>query len=184
MSRDLPRAARAVDELLRALGHEPTADADLRETGARVAEAWATDLLAGEDIDALDVLARETFDGPATGGWVLLRDHATHLVCPHHLLPALGTATVAYAPRGRVAGLGTLARVVDAHTKRLVLQETAGDRIARDLSKHLAGTTVGVRLRMRHACLTARGEKSAGTVETFSFVGDEQAALRALLEAP
>ncbi len=182
MSRDLPRAARAIEDFLVALGHDPTTDPDLRETGARVAEAWATELLAGEQIDVPAMLRQEAIDGPSDGTWVVLRDHATHLVCPHHLLPALGDATMAYRPRGRIVGLGALARVVDAHTRRLALQETAGARIAADLSSSLEDAPVAVRLRMRHACLTARGERSAGTIETWAFARvDHEPAIRVLL---
>ena len=43
--RDRARAARAIEEFLRALGHEPRGE--LAATGERVAEAWDVDLLSG-----------------------------------------------------------------------------------------------------------------------------------------
>jgi GTP cyclohydrolase I len=59
-------------------------------------------------------------------------------MCPHHLMPASGTATVAYAANDRIVGVGAIARVVDAFSRRLTLQETIGAEVTRALDKHLA----------------------------------------------
>ncbi len=61
MPQDRDRAARAIEEFLRALGHDPEGDDDLRETGQRVADAWIDDLLEGERIDARALLEAESF---------------------------------------------------------------------------------------------------------------------------
>ena len=172
MAIDRDAAARAIDAFLRALGHDPSSE-ELRETGARVAEAWDQDLLAGEAVDVPALLLAESFPAPSGGGdtLVVLRDASTATMCPHHLLPALGTATVAYVPGDRVAGLGTLARVVDAFARRLTLQERIGEAIADALTTSLGARGVAVSLRMRHACLAARGERQAAWVETLSTRG-------------
>src|SRR6185295_18949558 len=124
---DRRAAARAIEDFLRALGHEP--EGDLEGTGERVADAWADDLLEGESIDAAAVL-REGSIEMSGAGLVVVRDLAVTTMCPHHLLPAQGTALVAYLPGDRVAGIGTIAHVVDALSRRLTLQE----RISADVA--------------------------------------------------
>src|SRR3954468_24759782 len=113
---DRKAAARAIEDFLRALGHEP--EGELEGTGQRVADAWADDLLEGESIDAAAVLrdgamewgaesgsshsarrgGEEHAVGAASPGLVLIRDLSVTTMCPHHLLPAYGTALVAYLP--------------------------------------------------------------------------------------
>ena len=174
MAIDRQAAARAIETFLRAMGHEPDSSADLRETGARVAEAWDVDLLSGYRVDVPTLLATESFpaNGHDVGGVVLLRDVQISTMCPHHLLPAMGTATVAYRPRGRLVGLGTLARVVDAFARRLTLQERIGADVTSALMDHLEADGAAVALRLRHACLFARGERQTSWVETLSIRGE------------
>ena len=67
-------------------------------------------------------------------------------MCPHHLMPALGTATVAYAANDRIIGVGAIARVLDAFSRRLTLQETIGAEVTRALYKHLAPRWISCRI--------------------------------------
>ena len=168
---DRDAAARAVESFLRALGHEITGD--LASTGERVADAWADDLLEGESIDAAAVLREGSLDVDPTGaGVVLLRDLAVTTMCPHHLLPAHGTATVAYLPGARVAGIGTIAHVVDALSRRLTLQERIGADVVDLLLRELDARGALCRLVLTHSCLIARGERKAGAlVETLAVGG-------------
>ena len=167
---DRARAARAVEELLRALGYDP-ASPDLRETGTRVADAWADDLVAGRDVDVPALLRAESFEASSAGSLVVLRDTPTATICPHHLLPALGWATVAYVPGERVAGLGTLARVVDAFARRLTLQERIGEEVVSALMDVLGARGAACAIRLRHACLVARGERKEAWVESLATAG-------------
>src|SRR5262245_17465427 len=108
---DRKAAARAIEDFLRALGHEPVGD--LHGTGERVADAWADDLLEGESIDAAALLREGALDiGGGEHGIVVVRDLSVATMCPHHLLPAHGRGLVAYLPEQQVAGIGTLAHVV------------------------------------------------------------------------
>jgi GTP cyclohydrolase I len=165
-------AARAIVDFLRALGHEPVGD--LEGTGERVADAWADDLLEGESIDAGAVLREGAFDddGGVEHGLVVVRDLAVTTMCPHHLLPALGTATVAYLPDARIAGIGTLAHVVDVLSRRLTLQERIGSEVVSLLVSELGARGAYCRLALTHTCLVARGERKAGAVvETTAVSG-------------
>jgi GTP cyclohydrolase IA len=167
---DRRAAARAIEDFLRALGHEP--EGDLQGTGERVADAWADDLLEGESIDAGAVLREGAIEMPGSSGLVVLRDLAVTTMCPHHLLPALGTALVAYQPEDRVAGIGTLALVVDALSRRLTLQERIGADVVELLTGELGARGALCRLVLTHSCLVARGERKTGAlVETIAVAG-------------
>lgn len=170
---DLDRARRGIEEFLRGLGYDPSTDPDLATTSTRVVEAWSRDLLAGDAIDAPSVLRDHSSPaGPGEKGAVVLRNLATVAVCPHHLMPAIGSATVIYIPGQRVAGLGAIARVVDAFARRLVLQEMIGEQVARALVDHLGARGAICRLSMLHSCLAARGErKHDARVDTVAMCG-------------
>jgi GTP cyclohydrolase IA len=167
---DRRAAARAIDDFLRALGHAP--EGDLEGTGERVADAWADDLLEGESIDAAAVLREGSIEGSAGGGLVVVRDLAVTTMCPHHLLPAHGTGLVAYLPGDRIAGIGTLAHIVDALSRRLTLQERIGAAVVSLLTDELGARGALCRLSLTHSCLIARGERKAGAlVETLAVAG-------------
>lgn len=169
--RDRERAARAIEEFLRALGHEPSAEPDLGETGRRVADAWIDELLAGEEGDPREILRAESFESPGGGGLVLLRDVEVATMCPHHLMPALGTATLAYVPGGRVAGLGALARALTTLARRMTLQERISQQFVEAVDEALEARGAACALRLRHGCLSARGAQSQAWVATFSATG-------------
>jgi GTP cyclohydrolase I len=103
-------------------------------------------------------------------------------------LPARGTATVLYLPGARLAGLGTLSRLVDAYAHRLTFQETITASVARALVQHLGARGAACRLALVHGCLASRGERQdQGVVETIAFAGsletpgsDREVALAAL----
>jgi len=168
---DRAAAASAIEAFLRALGRtEP----ELAGTGARVAQMFAEDLCAGYEVDTRELIAKSTIAGsmgqapPST--LVVVRDLHIVTTCPHHLLPSIGTATVAFQASGRLLGLGTVAAVVDAHARRLALQEQLGEAIVADLDQGLAPTWVGCRIVLTHGCMVARGERAVGTtVETVAL---------------
>lgn len=180
---DRKAAARAIEDFLRALGQE--IDGDLEGTGERVADAWADDLLEGEAIDAAAVLREGSIDlsrSPRSGhpavpidsdgaGLVVVRDLAVTTMCPHHLLPAHGTGLVAYLPGDRVAGIGTIAHVVDALSRRLTLQERIGSDVVAMIVRELGARGALCKLSLTHSCLIARGERKAGAVVETLAVG-------------
>jgi GTP cyclohydrolase I len=177
---DKAAAARAIDAFLLALGRDPAKEPELRGTGARVAEAFAEELCRGYAVD-VDALLRENTIEVASSGVVFLRDIAVATTCPHHLMLGSGLATVAYAPRGKILGVGAIARLVDAFSQRLALQETIGEEVAAALDVHLAPSWVLCRIVMSHGCMTARGERRHGAkLDTVAVRGDRVAALAAL----
>lgn len=170
MTRAAPDPARAVRDLLLGLGVDPDADPELRGTPERVARAWRDELLAGYRVDPAAVLA----DALATEerGMVLVTRVTYASVCPHHLLPSWGVAHVGYLPDGRIVGLGALVRLVEAFSRRLVLQEALGRQVAEALVTHLGARASGVALDAAHACLSTCGERQGGArVVTHAFAG-------------
>lgn len=164
-------AAQAIEAFLRALGHDPTHNPDLRRTGQRVADAWLDEILAGEGADPEALLRAESTPCDRPQGLVVLRDLRLSTMCPHHLLPALGTATIAYLPGDRIAGLGTLTRVLDALSRRLTLQEHIGEQFTEALLRGLGARGAACALRLQHACLSIRGARQHAWVETLASAG-------------
>lgn len=170
---DRAQAERAIDAFLRAMGRDPDHEPELAGTPARVAAAWAADLIDGYDVDVRVLLESESTPLPSgPTGLVSVRDLAVSTMCPHHLLPARGTATVLYLPGNRLTGIGTVARLVDAYAHRLALQETIGASVASALVEHLGARGAACRMRLSHSCLASRGERQhAATVETIALAG-------------
>jgi len=172
---DRHAAEQAILAFLRALGHDPEASPELVDTPARVTEAFESDLLSGYSIDVRALLQADSEPLPpasSPAGPVILRGATVASVCPHHLLPATGLATVAYVPGDRIVGIGTLARLVDAFARRLTLQETIGERVVSALMEHAGARGAYCRLDLKHACLAVRGSRQpAATVVTVARRG-------------
>jgi GTP cyclohydrolase I len=168
---DKEAAAEAIEAFLRALGRDPSKDPELAETGARVANAFADDLLDGYRVDVDALIAGNTMRGNTE--IVVARDLSVSTVCPHHLMVASGTATVAFAPDEKLIGVGTLAAVVDAFAHRLALQERVGEQVVAAIAGGIAPRWVACTLVLSHGCMTARGERKQGSrIETFAYAGD------------
>jgi GTP cyclohydrolase I len=183
---DRARATEAIAEFLRALGHD--LEGELAGTPERVAAAWADELLAGYANDPEKILREGSIElGEGPHGIVVLRDIAISVVCPHHLLPSHGFASIAYAPTRRAAGLGPIAAATLALAQRLTLQETLGNQIAETIRKALDAEGALARLDLTHTCFVARGERQAGSILTTlaltgSFAGADRPLALAALE--
>src|SRR3954451_23305112 len=98
MAIDRTAAANAIAAFLRAIGRDPEREPDLVGTGARVADAYVDELCTGYAVDTRALLEASAIKGHAEG-LVIVRDIPITTMCPHHLLPASGTATVAMHAR-------------------------------------------------------------------------------------
>lgn len=158
MAIDREAARRAIAEFLRALGRDAEREPELEKTPERVVAAFADELLSGYDVDLEQLIADgASGEPPLSSGIVAVRGVQLATVCPHHLLPALGTATVAYVPGARVLGLGTLARLVDAFARRLTLQESIGEGVVGALMERAGARGAYCEIELVHGCLSARG---------------------------
>jgi GTP cyclohydrolase I len=150
----------AVRVLLRWAGEDTTREG-LIETPARVVRSYE-EFFEGYGTDPEALLAT-TFE--ETDGYdeiVLLRDIRVESYCEHHMVPIIGRAHVAYLPDRRVVGISKLARVVDAYSKRLQIQEKLTAQIANTLDKALAPRGVAVIIEATHQCMTTRGVHKPG----------------------
>jgi GTP cyclohydrolase I len=116
---------------------------------------------------------------------VLLRDIRLESTCEHHMAPIIGRVHVAYLPHRRVVGISKLARVVDAYSKRLQIQEKLTAQIANTIQEVLEPRGVAVVIEAAHQCMTTRGVHKPGvTMVTSRMLGafrDNPATRRELL---
>jgi len=179
---DQPRIARAVREILIALGEDPDREGII-ETPKRVAKAYA-ELFRGLREDAATHLSR-TFE-QASDELITVTNINFFSTCEHHLLPFHGQAHVAYIPNhGRVVGLSKLARTVEVFARRPQLQERLTDQIADSLVEHLDAAGVIVMVEGEHMCMKMRGVRSHDArMTTFArrgvYAADESRGMQAV----
>ncbi len=161
---DAAALARAVEAFLRAAGLS-LSDPNLKETPARVAQAWTEEFLDGYQTSAEEALG-ETFPAPrgSSQELVVVTGLRFHSMCPHHLLPVEGTAHVAYVPGRKVVGFGRLAALVDCYAHRLILQEDLAREVASALTRVLRSAGAACVIEARHACLSGRGSRQLDAV--------------------
>jgi GTP cyclohydrolase IA len=152
---DLPRAQRAVAELLTALGQDVSSE-HLLDTPRRVAQSYA-ELLSPVPFALTTFPNDEGYDE-----LVLAKAIPFQSLCQHHLLPFVGVAHVGYLPAGRILGLSKLARVVELFARRLQVQERLTTQVAGWLEQHLEPRGVGVVLEAEHLCMSLRGVRAGG----------------------
>jgi GTP cyclohydrolase IA len=165
---DLDRIAKAVREILEAIGEDPDRDG-LRETPTRVGRMYA-EVCAGLHEQA-DTHLAVTFEA-GHDEMVMVRDIAVQSLCEHHLIPFIGKAHVAYIPGndGRITGISKLARLVDAYAKRPQVQERLTVEIADEIDQTLAPRGVMVVIEAEHLCMTMRGVRKPGSTTVTSAV--------------
>lgn len=147
-------AEAAVRTLIRWAGDKPMREG-LTDTPARVVRAYE-EWFGGYDLDPEEILGR-TFDRAGYDDIVLLRDIPVRSVCEHHMAPIRGVAHVAYLPGERVVGISKLARLVDAYSRRLQIQERLTAEIADTLDRVLKPRGVAVVVNATHECISSRG---------------------------
>lgn len=143
-------AARAVADLLRALGHDPESDR-LRGTPTRVAQTLREALIK-PDLPAVSFVERTSSQSIIT-----IRDIPFQSLCEHHLLPFRGVVHIGYLPQGRIVGVSFPVHVVDHFARGLQLQERLTDEIADWLHENLQARGVGVVVQAEHLCMSFRG---------------------------
>lgn len=147
-------AHRAVATLLRYIGEDPTRDG-LADTPRRVAKALR-ELTRGMGQDPASVLTTSFESGHDQ--MIVVPGIRFVSLCEHHLLPFVGTATVAYLPNGgRIVGLSKLPRLVELMAARPQVQERLTDEVADVLEKAVDCGGVAVRIVASHACAALRG---------------------------
>ena len=103
---------------------------------------------------------------------IVVRDIPFYSMCEHHMLPFFGKAHVAYIPDGYITGLSKIARVVEAFSRRLQVQERLTTQIRNCIQDCLQPLGVAVVIEAQHMCMQIRGVQKQNSVTTTSaFTG-------------
>jgi len=156
-------------EILRLIGEDPNREG-LGLTPIRVARSLQF-LTQGAKLDGAAILNSAKFKEEYQQ-MVLVKDIDLYSMCEHHMLPFYGKAHVAYIPNGYITGLSKIARVVEAFSRRLQVQERLTVQI-RDCIQHtLNPLGVAVVIEASHMCMQIRGVQKQNSVTTTSaFTG-------------
>jgi GTP cyclohydrolase I len=84
------------------------------------------------------------------------------------MVPFVGKAHMAYIPNGRMVGLSKLARVVDAYSRRLQVQERLTAQIADAIHEVLEPVGTAVVPQCQHFCMCRRGVRKPASWTTTS----------------
>jgi len=164
---DFERIQKAVRDIIIAIGEDPDRPG-LQGTPARVARMYG-EIFGGGSSDIADILGRThelNFDE-----MVIIRDIGFYSMCEHHLLPFFGVCHIAYIPdKMRIVGLSKLARLVDAMSRRLQVQERFTSEIADAVMAYVKPKGVGVVVNARHLCMEMRGVCKPGSATVTSAV--------------
>ncbi|SFF01836.1 GTP cyclohydrolase I [Paenibacillus algorifonticola] len=158
-----------VKEILKLVGENVEREG-LLETPARVTRMYE-EIFAGYEVDPSEVLG-VTFDEQHEE-LVIVKDIIYYSQCEHHMAPFFGKAHIGYIPSGKIAGLSKLARLVEAITRRLQVQERITSQIADILEQELQPHGVMVVVEGEHLCMCSRGVKKPGSMTVTSAVRGE-----------
>ena len=160
----------AVKTLIRWAGDDPSREG-LKDTPSRVVRSYE-EFFSGYDADPKQILQRTFEEVQGYDEIVLLRDIRFESHCEHHMAPIIGKAHVAYLPDSRVVGISKLARLVEAYSKRLQIQEKMTSQIAGAINEILLPLGTAVVVEAAHQCMTTRGIKKSGvTMVTSRMLG-------------
>ena len=155
--------------ILELLGEDVTREG-LEKTPLRVAKSMQF-LTQGYTMDPKEILLSAKFKEDYRQ-MVVVKDIELFSLCEHHMIPFIGKAHVAYIPNGYITGLSKIARVVEAYSRRLQVQERLTTQIKEAINDALHPLGVAVVIEARHLCMSMRGVQKQNSVTTTSdFVG-------------
>jgi GTP cyclohydrolase I len=155
--------------VLQLIGEDPEREGLIR-TPLRVAKALHF-LTNGYNMNAEEILKSAMFKEEYKQ-MVLVKDIDLYSMCEHHMLPFFGKAHIAYIPDGYITGLSKIARVVEAYSRRLQVQERLTTQIRNCIQDTLNPLGVAVVIEAQHMCMQIRGVQKQNSVTTTSaFTG-------------
>ena len=155
--------------ILQLLGENPDREG-LLKTPFRMAKSMQF-LTQGYNLDPMEILLSARFKEDYRQ-MVIVKDIELYSLCEHHLIPFIGKAHVAYIPNGYITGLSKIARVVEAYSRRLQVQERLTTQIKNAINDALHPLGVAVVIEAKHLCMSMRGVQKQNSVTTTSdFIG-------------
>jgi GTP cyclohydrolase I len=155
-----------VREILRLVGEDVDREG-LLDTPARVTRMYE-EIFAGYEADYKDILG-VTFDEKHEE-LVIVKDIVYYSQCEHHMAPFFGKIHIGYIPSGKIAGLSKFARLVEAVTRKLQVQERVTSELADILNDELTPHGCMVVVEGEHLCMCSRGVKKPGSKTVTSAV--------------
>jgi GTP cyclohydrolase IA len=155
--------------ILKLIGEDPGREG-LEKTPVRVAKALNY-LTMGYNHNPCEIINSAKFREDYKQ-MVIVKDIDLYSMCEHHMLPFYGKAHVAYIPNEFITGLSKIARVVEAFSRRLQVQERLTMQIRDCLQDCLNPLGVAVVIEAQHMCMQIRGIQKQNSVTTTSaFTG-------------
>lgn len=155
--------------ILEILGEDPDREG-LVKTPLRVAKSMQF-LTQGYAQDPMEILLSARFKEDYRQ-MVIVKDIEVYSLCEHHMIPFIGKAHVAYIPNGYITGLSKIARVVEAYSRRLQVQERLTTQIKNAINEALHPLGVAVVIEAKHLCMAMRGvQKQDAVTVTSDFIG-------------
>ena len=156
-------------KVLKLIGEDPEREG-LIKTPERVAKAIHF-LTMGYSMNPCEIINSAKFKEEYRQ-MVLVKDIDIYSMCEHHMLPFFGKAHVAYIPDGYITGLSKIARVVEAFSRRLQVQERLTTQIRNCIQDCLNPMGVAVVIEAQHMCMQIRGvQKQNSVTTTLAFTG-------------
>ncbi len=156
-------------EILKLIGEDVKREG-LEKTPLRIAKAVQF-MMQGYNSDPAEILKSALFKEDYKE-MVIVKDIDLYSMCEHHMLPFYGKAHVAYIPNEYITGLSKIARVVEAYSRRMQVQERLTMQIRDTIEETLNPLGVAVVIEASHMCMRIRGVQKQNSVTTTSaFTG-------------
>jgi GTP cyclohydrolase I len=164
------QAEEAVRTLIAWAGDDPSREG-LLDTPRRVTKAYG-EFFSGYADDPKTILSKTFKEAGGYDDIVLVKDIPFSSHCEHHMVPFVGKAHIAYLPHEGIVGISKLARLVEAFSRRLQVQEVLTAQIIDAVNEHLNPRGAAVLLEAEHMCMSMRGVRAHGTTTvTQRFTG-------------
>ena len=122
----------------------------------------------GDEVDAESILGTTFTDGYK--GIVVVKGIEFSSLCAHHLVPFYGRIHIGYLPNRSVVGISKFARLAEAYSHRITVQEVITRQICDAIDKVLDPRGVIVVVQAAHTCMIARGVRKTTTETVTSDV--------------
>ena len=163
-------AEAAVRTLIAWAGDDPAREG-LLDTPRRVTKAYG-EFFSGYADDPKTILSKTFKEAGGYDDIVLVKDIPFSSHCEHHMVPFVGKAHIAYLPHDGIVGISKLARLVEAFSRRLQVQEVLTAQIIDAVNEHLNPRGAAVLLEAEHMCMSMRGVRAHGAMTvTQRFTG-------------
>jgi GTP cyclohydrolase I len=160
--------AERIDAVLQSLVIDTENDHNTRETGARVARMYLSEVFAGRYAPAPDLTAFpnvQAYDELYVVGPITVRS-----TCAHHLQNIRGNCWIGIFPGKNVLGLSKFYRLAEWIMARPQIQEEMTIQIADLLEAETLAEGIGVIVKAEHMCVTHRGVKEHASDMTTSVL--------------